>query len=44
MLPLTREADVEGKMLPVYVKGHYAELTVDGLKIEVNGDQQIKVG
>jgi hypothetical protein len=41
---LARGADVEGEMLPVYVKSHYAELTVDGVKVEVYGDEQIKVG
>ena len=41
---LDREADVEGTMLPVHIKSHYAELTVDGVKIEVYGDKQIKVG
>jgi hypothetical protein len=41
---LPREADVDGKMLPVYVKSHYAELTIDKVKVEVHGDEQIKVG
>lgn len=41
---LARDADVSGQMLPVYVKSHYAELTVDGAKVEVYGDQQFKVG
>lgn len=40
---LDREADVDGKMLPVYIRSHYAELTVDGAKVEVYGDQQFKV-
>ena len=40
---LEREADVEGKMLPVYIKSNYAELTVNGVKVKVFGDQQIKV-
>ncbi len=40
---LAREADIDGRMLPVYVKSHYAELTVDGTKVEVYGDQQFKV-
>lgn len=39
-----READVDGKMLPVYVKSNYAELTIDGVKVKVYGDEQIKVG
>ncbi|MDA4135922.1 MAG: hypothetical protein OK449_02830 [Thaumarchaeota archaeon] len=41
---LPREADVEGKMFPVYVKSRYAELTVNKVKVEVYGDEQIKVG
>ena len=30
---LEREADVDGKMIPVFVKSKYAELTVDGVKV-----------
>jgi hypothetical protein len=41
---LPREADVDAKMFPVYVKSYSAELTIDGVKVEVHGDQQIKVG
>jgi hypothetical protein len=41
---LAREADVDGRMLPVYVRSNYAELTIDGTKVEVYGDQQFKVG
>jgi hypothetical protein len=41
---LAREADIDGKMLPVYVKSYYAELSVDGVKVEIYGDEQIKVG
>lgn len=41
---LPREADVDGKMYPVYVKSHYAELVLDGVKVEVHGDEQIRVG
>jgi len=41
---LDREADVEGKMMPVYIKSHYAELVIEGVKLEVYGDKQIKVG
>ncbi len=40
---LEREADVDGKMLPIYVKSYYAELAIDGTKVEVYGDQQFKV-
>ena len=41
---LSKEADVDGKMLPVYTKSHYAEFAIDGVKVEVHGDEQIKVG
>lgn len=41
---LDRGADVDGKIYPILVKGYYAELTVDGVRVEVNGDEQIKVG
>ncbi len=41
---LTKEADIDGKMLPVYTKSYYAELTIDGYKVEIHGDEQIKVG
>lgn len=41
---LSKEADIDGKMLPVYTKSYYAELTIDGVKVEVHGDEQIKVG
>ena len=40
---LTREADVDGNMYPVYIKSHYAELTLDGIRVEIYGDEQIKV-
>ncbi len=41
---LGREADIEGKMLPVFAKSYYAELVVDGVKVEIYGDMQLKVG
>jgi hypothetical protein len=41
---LERAADVDGNLLPVYIKSYYAELTVDGVKVKVYGDEQIKVG
>jgi hypothetical protein len=41
---LGRDADVDGKMIPVFIKSNYAELTVDGVKVKVYGDEQIKVG
>jgi hypothetical protein len=40
---LTRDADVDAKMLPVHIKSHYAELAVDKVKVEVYGDLQYKV-
>jgi hypothetical protein len=40
---IARDADVDGKMLPVYIKSRYAELTVDKSKIEIYGDLQYKV-
>lgn len=40
---LQREADVEGKMLPVYIKSNYAELTLNDVKVKILGDEQIKV-
>ena len=39
-----RDADVDGKMMPVRTKSYYAELSIDGVKLEVYGDTQIKVG
>jgi hypothetical protein len=41
---LSREADVDAKMYPVYIKSHYAELTINKVRVEVYGDEQIKVG
>jgi hypothetical protein len=41
---LSKEADVDAKMYPVYVKSHYAELTINKVKVEIYGDEQIKVG
>jgi hypothetical protein len=41
---LGRDADVDGKMMPVFIKSNYAELTVDAVKVKVYGDEQIKVG
>jgi hypothetical protein len=40
---LPREADVDAKLLPIYVKSHYAELSVNNVLVEVYGDEQIKV-
>src|ERR1700688_2409520 len=36
---LDREADVDSKMMPVMIKSHYAELNMDGVKIEIYGDE-----
>jgi hypothetical protein len=41
---LERSADVDGKLYPILVRSYYAELTVDGVKVEIRGDEQIKVG
>jgi len=40
---LERAADIDGKMLPVYIRSNYAELSVNGVKVKIYGDQQIKV-
>ncbi|MDA4135934.1 MAG: hypothetical protein OK449_02890 [Thaumarchaeota archaeon] len=40
---LSRDADFGGKMLPIYNRSHYAELKVDGVRVEVYGDLQFKV-
>ena len=39
-----READVDGRAYPVYVRSLYAELAVEGVRVEVHGDEQIRVG
>jgi hypothetical protein len=41
---IPRDADIDGKMLPVFIRSHYAEFGIDGVKVEVHGDEQIKVG
>jgi aminoglycoside-2''-adenylyltransferase len=43
MKKLPREANVESVAFPVYIKSHYAELTVDKIRVEVYGDLQYKV-
>jgi hypothetical protein len=40
---LSRDADFGGKMLPIYIRSHYAELKVDGVRVELYGDLQFKV-
>ena len=39
-----RKAEIDGAMLPVYTRSYYSELRIDGVKVEVHGDEQIKVG
>jgi hypothetical protein len=41
---LSRDADVGGQSYPVVIKSLYSELTVNGVRVEVYGDEQIKVG
>ncbi|MDA4135786.1 MAG: hypothetical protein OK449_02145 [Thaumarchaeota archaeon] len=41
---LARGADVDGTVYPVYNRSYHAEFTVDGVKVEVHGDLQFKVG
>jgi hypothetical protein len=41
---LERDADIDGKMLPVLVRSYLAEFRIGGAKLEVHGDEQIKVG
>jgi hypothetical protein len=41
---LPREADIDGKKYPVYVKSHYAEFNIGGARLEVYGDLRMKVG
>ncbi len=41
---LPRGADIEGMMYPVYIRSSYSEYGVEGVRIELYGDLQIKVG
>lgn len=41
---LSRNALVEGKEYPVYVRSYYFEFNVDTVKVKVEGDLQFKVG
>ncbi|MDA4135789.1 MAG: hypothetical protein OK449_02160 [Thaumarchaeota archaeon] len=41
---LPRGADVDGMIYPIYNKSYYAEFAIDGVKLEVHGDLQFKVG
>jgi hypothetical protein len=40
---LPRDAEVGGQKLPVYVRSHYCELTVNNVKVKVRGALQYKV-
>ena len=40
---LTREANIDSAMFPIYIKSYYAELTVDKVRVEVYGDLQYRV-
>jgi hypothetical protein len=41
---LERRADISGKFYPVQVRSRFGELKLEGSKVEVHGDVQIKVG
>lgn len=41
---LERDADVNGQMLPVYIRSRYAELDIDHVVVQIYGDLQYKVG
>lgn len=41
---LQRRADINGKFYPVQIRSRFGELKVHGMKVEVLGDVQIKVG
>lgn len=40
---LARKASIQGKEYPVYVRSHYFELDIDGIKVKVHGDLQYRV-
>ena len=42
--PMEREAMLDGKPAPAFVKSDYAEYTLDGVKVEVYGDLRIRIG
>ena len=42
--PMEREAMLDGKPTPAFVKSDYAEYTLDGVKVEVYGDLRIRIG
>lgn len=41
---LQREADIEAKMYPIYERSERVELTVDGVRVLLDADYQMKVG
>lgn len=41
---LERDAHVSGKTLPVHIRSRYAELELDGVRIQLYGDLQYRVG
>lgn len=41
---LERDADIGGKVYPVFIRSTYAELDVEGVKVKLFGDMQYKVG
>jgi hypothetical protein len=41
---LERSVTIDDTTLPVFVKSEYAEFLIDGVKLEVYGDLQVKVG
>lgn len=40
---LPQKALIQGKEYPVYVRSHYFEFDIDGIKVKVHGDLQYKV-
>jgi hypothetical protein len=40
---LARNALVNGKEYPIYVRSHYFEFTLDGIKVKVYGDLQYRI-
>ena len=41
---LTREAIIDGKNYAVIVRSYYSELMVGGVRVEIYGDKQFKIG
>ena len=40
---LPRKASIQAKEYPVYIRSHYFEFDIDGVKVKVHGDLQYKV-